>query len=614
MKKILLLFSILITLQSTCSFAQKYSSIDSVPGAPVFNFTHHTALEIVKDKKFIAINAKIFLDFANKILVQNQLDTTTRDYRVFLMGGIEIANLILGNYQAAEKFVNIQLAEDPSDFNFLYYLPDKVFIDVKKGKASSYSLAILSEIKVRDRECLELYDDYYYGPGMLSYPQTISNTAFGFLSSDTANFRKNIARNTTALTKIKKLSMMQFGDFLYVYGENMVADAVAKDFTNTTPFDHEKWDSTWNSMLYHFTKKDSLHDVLACNYSVFYSDLFDPKILWNNPGEIPGNHIDDDNNGIVDDVYGYEYKIDNQKIKEPVALSWEETDSIAVLKEPFDSVEYKDPVQSYKHILEHGSMTVELMLKDNPSIHFMALEQHADDFKRLFPSMFTADVMHNQYLVDSFIDLLVNSFQEEATYCNRYKVRVVVINGMMEAKDLYFKECGHDNTEAKAFEQKMENKFKQGYAIAYGKAPNTLYINSAGNSNLNIDIDSMKQMINFLHLPNIIVAGSLYKDLHKSYDSNYGSKVDVFAPAHFPLKLANSNSTPGYHNESAGTSASAPVIANLAIQILELNSNLTAVQVKQLIIEGADKEPYEKGINIINPKKTIALVKKGCCF
>ena len=27
-------------------------------------------------------------------------------------------------------------------------------------------------------------------------------------------------------------------------------------------------------------------------------------MLWNNPGEIPGNGIDDDGNGYVDDVHG----------------------------------------------------------------------------------------------------------------------------------------------------------------------------------------------------------------------------------------------------------------------------------------------------------------------
>ena len=44
------------------------------------------------------------------------------------------------------------------------------------------------------------------------------------------------------------------------------------------------------------------------------------------------------------------------------------------------------------------------------------------------------------------------------------------------------------------------------------------------------------------------------------------------------------------------------------------NPNLTAAQVKQLIIEGANKEPCEKGINIIDPKKIIALLKKEYCF
>ena len=29
--------------------------------------------------------------------------------------------------------------------------------------------------------------------------------------------------------------------------------------------------------------------------------------VWTNPGEIPGNQADDDNNGYVDDVHGYDF-------------------------------------------------------------------------------------------------------------------------------------------------------------------------------------------------------------------------------------------------------------------------------------------------------------------
>lgn len=605
MKRIPLLFATLFSINVTCLFAQKYSSIDSVPRAPVFSFTQDSVIDLVKDKQFIKENAKIYVDFLSKTLSQHLL-TGSAD-TLYLIQNREHSNIILGNYSAAERDLDTYIARYPE--NLFFFLPDKVFLDVKTGRENSYSTAISNELKHCDRYRIESYGSCYGQDMLHKNPNFISQTSFGFLSGDMINFRKNFDAIKSLHTKLKKLSMNEMGDLLWVCGSNIIADSVVNDFINTDPLHVEKWAKVWNSMLYHFTKKDSLHDVLACNYSVFYRDLFDPKILWNNPGEIPFNHIDDDQNGIVDDVHGYEYKIGNLKIKEPLALSWEETDSITVLKEPFDSSGYKSPIQFYKHNLEHGSMTVELMLKGNPRVHFMALEQHWNDFGRCFPSMFTTDITLNQHLVDSCVDLLINSFGEEATYCNRYKVRVVVINGMLREENLYFKECGHDSSEAKAFEKKMDNKFKNGYAIAYGKAPNTLYINSAGNLNINIDIDSTREMISFLHLPNIIVAGALYKDLHKASYSNYGSRVDVFAPAHFPLLHVKLNYRSGQYIESGGTSAAAPVIANLAIQILELNPNLTAAQVKQLIIEGADKEPYEKGINIIDPKKTIALLK-----
>lgn len=610
-----------LTISVTCSFAQKYSSIDSVPGAPVFVYTHNTALEIIKDKKFIVANAKNFLDFSNSVLEQGLLSDSARDHS-FLAGDIEMANLIFGNYKEAEKTANAWLAKNSSDYNFLWLLPDKVFLDVKTGKAASYSIAILNELKHCNRQSLEYYDDVYYGSGMFNYnSRFFSQMAFAYLSSDTGNFRKTIEQNISPLDKNdKKLSMMQFGDFLYVYGESIVADAVVNDFTKTSPFDLAKWENVWNSMLYHFTKKNSLHDVLACNYQVFDRNFFDPKILWHNPGEIPGNHIDDDGNGIIDDVNGYEYNVTNQKIKEPVELSWKETDSVAVMEQAAGlankmSLSYGGAVEEYKSRLDHGSMSIELMLKNNPRVQFMALEQNqlTGDHNYIpdyVPTLFTGNIAYNQHLVDSLVTLFIGCFQEMAEYCNRYQVRVVEINSMnVSEKDLFFKRCGTDSAQAKEFAKRMFSKMKDGLAKAYIKAPNTLYINSAGNDNVNID--SIPNLVNFIHLPNVVIAGALYKDLHKTSYSNYGKGVDVFAPAHFPLHLVKleSRRDAWRHNESGGTSAAAPVIANMAIQMLELNPGLSAAQVKQLIINGADKEPYEKGINIINPAKTIILLK-----
>ncbi|HUM65229.1 MAG TPA: S8 family serine peptidase, partial [Chitinophagaceae bacterium] len=45
--------------------------------------------------------------------------------------------------------------------------------------------------------------------------------------------------------------------------------------------------------------------VIDSGVDTLHEDL--KPILWRNPKEIPGNGIDDDNNGYVDDVYGWNF-------------------------------------------------------------------------------------------------------------------------------------------------------------------------------------------------------------------------------------------------------------------------------------------------------------------
>jgi subtilisin family serine protease len=40
-------------------------------------------------------------------------------------------------------------------------------------------------------------------------------------------------------------------------------------------------------------------------------------IIWNNPGEIPGNGVDDDSNGYVDDVFGWDFENNNNGVPGP---------------------------------------------------------------------------------------------------------------------------------------------------------------------------------------------------------------------------------------------------------------------------------------------------------
>jgi Subtilase family len=603
------ILTLLIAFPVLDCLAQKYPSIDSVPGAPVFVYTKNSTMEMLKDNEFITDNAKRYIEFLTKVLEQKLLSDSSAIY--ILIQNLVHANIALENYNAAEDNLDLYLAKHPSDI--LYYLSDKVFLTKETKKELSFETALAKEVKHLDRFSLERLE-FCYGPEMMHKERAefISQTPFGFLSSDTVNFRNNFYQINSLHTKTNTLNMTQFGDLLWVYGANIIADSVFNEFLTVQPFDFEKWAEIWENKIYHFKKGDSLHNVLACNYQVFDHMFFDSTIIWHIPGEIAGNHIDDDKNGIVDDVCGYQYNINRPELREPIVLSWQEVDTMAVKERArYLKTSYETIAEKYKLIFEHGSMAVELMLKGNPRVKFMAICDEDLSSAILDTSLFTKDIYNNRHLIDSVVILEINRFQEMALYCNRYDVRVVEINAGQEKNDFYFRHCGVDSAASEEFAEKMMVKIKEGYKKAYLKAPNTLYLNSAANDNIDIGIDSMRKTMTSVRLPNVMVIGGLNKDLHKSFDSNYGSRVDVFAPSRFPLLLVKYKTRRNqfYHNESAGTSAAAPVVANLAVQILELNPKLTAAQVKQIIINGADKEPYEKGINIINPKKTIALLK-----
>ena len=45
--------------------------------------------------------------------------------------------------------------------------------------------------------------------------------------------------------------------------------------------------------------------VIDSGVDTTHEDL--KPVLWNNPGEIPGNSVDDDKNGYIDDVYGWNF-------------------------------------------------------------------------------------------------------------------------------------------------------------------------------------------------------------------------------------------------------------------------------------------------------------------
>ncbi|GAA4346422.1 S8 family peptidase [Hymenobacter saemangeumensis] len=127
-------------------------------------------------------------------------------------------------------------------------------------------------------------------------------------------------------------------------------------------------------------------------------------------------------------------------------------------------------------------------------------------------------------------------------------------------------------------------------ALQYADQKNVLVIHSAGNSNQNLDSIPDFPSPRYLsgqEIPNMLTVGASGR--HNTLElaapfSNYGkTMVDVFAPG---VEIYSSTPGNGYAKKS-GTSMAAPVVAGMAAVLKAYFPQLTAGQLKQLIMQSA---------------------------
>lgn len=122
----------------------------------------------------------------------------------------------------------------------------------------------------------------------------------------------------------------------------------------------------------------------------------------------------------------------------------------------------------------------------------------------------------------------------------------------------------------------------------------TLFVASAGNNGRNNDISSFYPC-NY-QLPNVIcVAASDYYDFRTGF-SNYGAEsVDLLAPGlEIYAALRGSfqgNIYEGFYGDKSGTSQAAPHVSGAALLVWAVNPNLSAVQVKEILMQSVDRLP-----------------------
>lgn len=140
------------------------------------------------------------------------------------------------------------------------------------------------------------------------------------------------------VSKVQYNHIAQKNSDSQVYGVDALTKAPASDLSFNDPLLVDQWHyhNTGNASVATSVKKGAdinVKDVwaqLTCGDPSIIVAVVDEGVkythpdlaanMWTNPGEVAGNGIDDDNNGYIDDVHGYNF-VDNG------AISWDKVDA-----------------------------------------------------------------------------------------------------------------------------------------------------------------------------------------------------------------------------------------------------------------------------------------------
>jgi subtilisin family serine protease len=125
-------------------------------------------------------------------------------------------------------------------------------------------------------------------------------------------------------------------------------------------------------------------------------------------------------------------------------------------------------------------------------------------------------------------------------------------------------------------------------AISYAGNKGQLFVTAAGNYGRNLDSGFYNSYPAEYNLGNIVVVGASTSSAGLASYSNYGSTtVDVVAPGSSVLSTLPGNR----YSYISGTSMATPMVTGAAALMLAANRTLTAAQLKQRLITGADESP-----------------------
>jgi len=191
-------------------------------------------------------------------------------------------------------------------------------------------------------------------------------------------------------------------------------------------------------------------------------------------------------------------------------------------------------------------------------------------------------------------------------YFKAHGVRVVNMSwgGSLSGVDDALEKNGMGNAEErKKLARQIFDLDKNGLYAALQSAPDILFITAAGNSNNDVKFDEV--IPSSFDLPNLISVGAVDQAGDETSFTSFGSNVIAYADG-FEVE---SFIPGGGRLKLSGTSMASPEVTNLAAKLFALDPTLKPADVIALIKGGLEPNPKDPRILLLNPKKSVELLK-----
>ncbi len=393
-----------------------------------------------------------------------------------------------------------------------------------------------------------------------------------------------------------------------VYGDYIKENAVEKE-------------NIWPAREFTFVDKMMRPDVVV---GVWDSGV-DAKVFGNhmyvNEAEIFDGE-DSDGNGWVDDVHGIAFDLDgvaNPHMLHPLGDQDGKLDKVFGYMQGFtDLTSAIDSKAASDVRTEMANMPPEDVGSFLTSLSFGGLFSHGTHVGGIategnpYAKILVARITFDYHTTPKAMTMetaqrLADAYLATTKYFMEHDVRVVnmswgwtfkEIEGSLEANGV-----GENAEERAKMAREMIDVLSKGLHDSMAAAPGILFVSAAGNDDNDVEFDVV--IPSSFDMPNLMIIGAVDQAGDPTSFTSGGRNVRVYANG-FQVE---SEIPGGGTMKMSGTSMASPNVCNLAAKLFTIKPELSPEEVVSLIEENADPNEDHPNILLINPKKTMEMVK-----